>query len=51
MTPDSQDYFDRACTALNQEQWDKATAYATTGLLGFAIGAAKAMLGWAPTDD
>lgn len=27
--------------AINQEQWDRATAYATAGLLAFMIGAAK----------
>lgn len=29
--------------AINQEQWDKATAFATAGLLSLCIGAAKAL--------
>jgi hypothetical protein len=41
MTPE--EALENVGTAINNEQWDKATAYATAGLLAFAIGAAKSI--------
>lgn len=36
----SEELYQDAVQAANNEQWDKATAFATIGLLGFMIGAA-----------
>lgn len=41
MTPE--EAHDEAMDAIDAEQWDKATAFAMTGLLGFAIGAAHGL--------
>ena len=41
MTPE--ECLDQAQYSINQEQWDRATAFALAGLLEFAIGAAKGL--------
>lgn len=42
MTPE--DALRYAMGALNQEQFERATAYATIGLLSFAVGAAEGLV-------
>ena len=42
LTPEN--WLDGACNAINNDQWDRATAYATAGLLSLAIGAMKGLL-------
>jgi hypothetical protein len=42
LTPEA--WLDGAYNAINNEQWNRATAYAAVGLLSLAIGAAKGLL-------
>lgn len=38
-----EELYAEAVCAINNHDWPKATAFATTGLLGLAIGASKAV--------